>query len=275
MNTTQFLCIFNVITDTYNVISVYTRYLCNKAFNCVTGRNNFWYFMPDHTVPIPAAYFTFSRINQVQWVHDDVYNNLFSVLPETEQLRDDYEPYHLTSWLSANLSIQGTQYSMDEWIPNLAICPLVRNLYPTPAQLVACWSIQSFIWAPRLSANLIIIDNDGNEHSIPLYGEYDQRVWRRLITNGLEEEGQESESESETETVTEPESDTVTESVTESETETEPELEEFKNDDEEEVATVTAVEALMEKEEEFTQINTVEYESFVPVFGKNLNLNLP
>ena len=31
----------------------------------------------------------------------------------------------------------------------------------------------------------------------------------------------------------------------------------------------------MEKEEEFTQINTVEYESFVPVFGKNLNLNLP
>jgi len=31
----------------------------------------------------------------------------------------------------------------------------------------------------------------------------------------------------------------------------------------------------MEKEEEFTKINTVEYDVFVPVFDKNLNLNLP
>jgi hypothetical protein len=162
---------------------------------------------------------------------------------------------------------------MDEWIPKLKICPLVGNLYPTPSQLVACWSIQSAVWALPYETNLVIIDNDGNENSIPVFEEYDEAVWRRLITNGMAEAEAESESESESETVTETGSETVTE--TGSETESETVAEEFRNDDEEEIATVTAVEALMEKEEEFTKINTVEYDVFVPVFDKNLNLNLP
>jgi len=76
---------------------------------------------------------------------------------------------------------------MDEWIPKLKICPLVGNLYPTPSQLVACWSIQSAVWALPYETNLVIIDNDGNENSIPVFEEYDEVVWRRLITNGMVE----------------------------------------------------------------------------------------
>jgi hypothetical protein len=125
---------------------------------------------------------------------------------------------------------------------------------PLPTVLVGCWSIQSGIWpAPEKNPALHIIDRMGEEHIIPLFGDYSDEEWETSLGISVPEVADEAVDE-------EVEAEEV-----EAEEDDEDDAEEEDEDEEEDDEQVeTAEEEEVEKEAED------ELDGFIPLINRPL-----
>ena len=138
--------------------------------------------------------------------------------------------------LSIQLHEGPAVHSLDDLIPDLNL--YLTNELPLPTVLAGCWSIQSGIWpAPERSPTFHIIDQMGEEHIIPLFGDYSDEEWEASLGISVPEEAEAEEAEEEDEEVAEEE------------------------DEEEDEQVETAEEEVAEKEEED------ELEGFIPLIA--------
>jgi hypothetical protein len=133
----------------------------------------------------------------------------------------------------------------------------LTNELPLPTVLVGCWSIQSGIWpAPERNPALHIIDRMGEEHIIPLFGDYSDEEWETSLGISVPEVADEAVDEE-----VEAEEDDEVEAEEDDEVEAEEDDEDEEEDDEQ---VETAEEEVVEKEAKD------ELDGFIPVINRPL-----
>jgi len=106
--------------------------------------------------------------------------------------------------LSIQIRDGSATYSLDALLPTFSIN--LHDELPSPIVLGTCWSVLSGIWPdPERSPTIHIIDCQGNEHDISLFGDYEDEQWSNAlgivpaaVAAEEDEEGEEEEGEGET-----------------------------------------------------------------------------
>jgi hypothetical protein len=107
--------------------------------------------------------------------------------------------------LSLDIHDGNNVHSLDSFLPTLAL--YIHDDLPTPMVLAACWSILSGVWpSPTGRPTFHAIDRNGEEHTIPIFEDYDEEEWSTVLGipipareeeegEGEGEEGEEEEAE--------------------------------------------------------------------------------
>ena len=139
--------------------------------NWITGYHNQWFFLSGRSIPVPATNFTQFKNGiptNVSWVFNTE-SNILSSIPYSS-------PRTKLRCLSISLVEGLTEHSLDSIIPEFAL--YLHTELPPPTTLAACWAIRSGIWhSPEANPEFHIIDRMGEEHIIPLFGDYDEAAW--------------------------------------------------------------------------------------------------
>jgi uncharacterized protein YrzB (UPF0473 family) len=148
--------------------------------------------------PVPASYYsntTYSLPNTVEWIFDSY--ELTSTLHPSIQ-RQYAIQYGTLPFLSANITVHDRTFSLDEFIQNFKI-EFTPNNIPEPLHILRFWSITRSIWFTVTENPILnVIDNEGNEHSFSVFGDYDMDQWNSLFVvydEELEEEDEQGEAE--------------------------------------------------------------------------------
>jgi len=143
--------------------------------NWISGYHNQWFFLSGRSIPVPApnfAQFKNGIPTNVSWVFNTE-SNILSSIPYSS-------PRTKLRCLSISL-VEGTaENSLDSIIPEFTL--YLHDELPPPTTLAACWAIRSGIWhSPEAKPEFHIIDRMGEEHIIPLFGDYDEAAWGNAL----------------------------------------------------------------------------------------------
>ena len=176
----------NVCLDVGSYVKKAVIAFVRNAGNWLSGYGQQWFFLSGRSIPVPA-------VNYSQFVNDSPENVSWVFNTDSKCLSPP------TYWSDRSklrcLSIQlheGTAvHSLDELIPDMNI--YLTNELPHPTVLAGCWSIQSGIWpAPEKGPTFHIIDRMGEEHIIPLFGDYSDEEWETSLGISVPEVAEEA-----------------------------------------------------------------------------------
>ena len=242
----------NVCLDVGSYVKKAVITFVRNAGNWLSGYGQQWFFLSGRSIPVPA-------VNYSQFVKNTPENVSWVFNTDTKCLSPPtyWSDRSKLRCLSIQLHEGPAVHSLDDLIPDLNL--YLTNELPLPTVLAGCWSIQSGIWpAPERSPTFHIIDQMGEEHIIPLFGDYSDEEWEASLGISVPEETEENEVE-ETE-----EADAEEADAEEADAEAEEADAEGDEDDEEADEQVeTAEEEEVEKEAED------DLEGFIPL------INLP
>ena len=232
----------NVCLDVGSYVKKAIITFVRNAGNWLSGYGQQWFFLSGRSIPVPA-------VNYSQFVNDSPENVSWVFNTDSKCLSPPtyWSDRSKLRCLSIQLHEGSAVHSLDELIPDMNI--YLTNELPLPTVLVGCWSIQSGIWpAPERNPALHIIDRMGEEHIIPLFGDYSDEEWETSLGISVPEVADEA----------------VDEEV-EAEEDDEVEAEEDDEDEEEDDEQVeTAEEEEVEKEAED------ELDGFIPLINRPL-----
>jgi len=229
----------NVCLDVGSYVKKAVITFVRNAGNWLSGYGQQWFFLSGRSIPVPA-------VNYSQFVKNTPENVSWVFNTDTKCLSPPtyWSDRSKLRCLSIQLHEGPAVHSLDDLIPDLNL--YLTNELPLPTVLAGCWSIQSGIWpAPERSPTFHIIDQMGEEHIIPLFGDYSDEEWEASLGISVPEVAEAEEAEAE-----------------EAEANESEENEDDEVDDEEEDEQVeTAEEEVAEKEEED------ELEGFIPLIA--------
>lgn len=210
------LSVYNTVTDMYSKGSEGLMRFLHNLSCYLSGTSNQWYFMFHNIGPVPASHYsntTYSLPSTVEWIFDS-YELTCSLHPSIH--RQSVVHYGSLPFLSANITVHGRTFSLDEFLQNFKIEFTPDNI-PEPLHILRFWSITRSLWF-IMSDNPVIsvIDNEGNEHSFTIFGEHDTDQWNSFFV--VEEEGEDEQDVTEAvpeQPVNEPVTEVVTEVVQE------------------------------------------------------------
>ena len=187
------LSVYNTVTDICSKGSEELMRFLHSISCYLSGTSNQWYFMLQTICPVPASHYSntnYSLPNTVEWIFDS-YELTCSLHPSIH--RHSFVQYGSLPFLSINISVHDRTFSLDEFHQNFKIEFTPDNI-PEPLHILRVWSITRSIWFTIPENPILnIIDNEGNEHSFPIYGEYDSDQWNSFFAVEEEEEEEEDE----------------------------------------------------------------------------------
>ena len=185
------LSVYNTVTDICSKGSEGLMRFLHSLSCYLSGTSNQWYFMLNNIGPVPASYYsntTYSLPNTVEWIFDSY--ELTSTLHPSIQ-RQYAIQYGTLPFLSANITVHNRTFSLDEFIQNFKI-EFTPNNIPEPLHILRFWSITRSLWFTVTENPILnVIDNEGNEHSFSVFGDYDMDQWNSFFVvydEELEEE---------------------------------------------------------------------------------------
>ena len=253
------LRLMNVSVDVATYVKKSIVACVRNTGNWLSGYGHQWFFLSGRSIPVPA-------VNVSQFVNDSPRDVSWVFNTDSKCLSPP------TYWSNRSklrcLSIQLHEgpavHSLDDLISDMNL--FLTNELPLPTVLAGCWSIQSGIWpAPERSPTLHIIDRMGEEHTIPLFGDYSDEEWAASLGISIPEEEEETEEEDEE---TEEEGEKEGEETEEEDEETEEVDEEEGEVDEEEEDEDEYVETA--EEEEVEKGAEDELDGFIPLINRPL-----
>jgi hypothetical protein len=240
----------NVSVDVATYVKKSIVAFVRNAGNWLSGYGQQWFFLSGRSIPVPA-------VNYSQFVNDSPENVSWVFNTDSKCLSPPtyWSDRSKLRCLSIQLHEGPAVHSLDDLISDMNL--FMTNELPLPTVLAGCWSIQSGIWpAPEKSPTLHIIDRMGEEHTIPVFGDYSDEEWASSLGISVPE-------------VTE---ETVDEEVEEAE-EDEAEEDEAEEDDEyeeEEDEEQDDKQVGMAEEEEIEKEAEDDLEGFIPLINRPL-----
>lgn len=248
------LRLMNISLDVASCVKKAIVESCRSLGNWFSGYGHQWFFLSGRSIPIPAvnvSQFVNDSPRDVSWVFNTDSKCLSppAVRPNGSKLR----------CLSIQLHDGPAVHSLDDLISDMNL--FLTNELPLPTVLAGCWSIQSGIWpAPERSPTLHIIDRMGEEHTIPLFGEYSDEEWAASLGISIPEEEADEEAD-EDETDEDETDEEETDEEADEEVDDEDDEDEYEDEDEE---VETAEEEVAEKETED------ELDGFIPLINRTV-----